>query len=93
MIKNTTRGVSGGPGGRVLPCNAGDTGSSLAHEDPTEPGHHSYQATATTEPMCLEPMLHNKKSPLTSTRASPCKATKTQCSQKSKNTGNSLGVQ
>ena len=62
-----------------------------------DPMSHNYWARATTtNPVCLEPVLHNKRShrnekpmhhneeqpPLAATKKSPCAATKTQCSQK-----------
>ena len=58
----------------------------IPHCRAAKPVHHSCQALeptpATTEPMRPEPTLH--KTPLTSTRESPCKATKTQQPPKQK---------
>ena len=88
------RGFPGGAVVESLPANAGDTGSS-----PGKIPHATEQLgpwATTTEPVRLEPVLHNKRGrdserpahhdeewpPLAATRESPRTETKTQHSQK-----------
>ena len=101
-LRNRDQGFPGGALVKNLPANAGSWVRALVWEDPichgaTKPVCHNYWARVSQllKPVCLEPVLHNKRShhnkkpvhrnkenpPLATTRESPRTATKTQCSQ------------
>ena len=79
-----------------LPANAGDTGSSPGLGGFPQAAERLGPCATTTEPVHLEPVLHNKRGrdterpahrdeewpPLAATRGSPCTETKTQHSHK-----------
>ena len=96
IFKNYLLGFPGGTVVENLPANAGDTGSSPDLGRIPHAAEQSGPWATITEPVRLEPVLHNKRGRdserpahrdeewplLATTRESPCTETKTQHSQK-----------